>query len=219
MDVPEEARTKLRDLLERKYLHIVLQNTTDIGRTHLIELDILMEGPPIVSKPYTVPLKFCGFVEHKIKQLEEASIILQSISDWASPILVVPKKQDHMNSNKSQGSSNFNLQLCIDYRKLNSHIQPDHQIKANATLGKVISSYPLPTINGILAHFNGCKYFLTINLRSGYYHIKLSKEVAEKMASVTDKGKHIFHSVPFGINICPSPLSYILGKVLVQCSE
>ena len=46
---PEEARMKLRDLLERKYLHIIPQNMMNIGRTNLIELDIPMEGLPIVS--------------------------------------------------------------------------------------------------------------------------------------------------------------------------
>ena len=53
----------------------------DIGRTNLIKLDIPMEGPPIASKPYKVLLKYCKFVDHEIKQLEEAGIILQSMSD------------------------------------------------------------------------------------------------------------------------------------------
>ena len=89
----------------------------DIGRPNLIELDIPMEGPPIASKPYTVPLKYCEFVDHKIKQPEEVGIILQSMRDWASPILVVPKKQDHTETNNLQGSNNgkFNLWLCINY--------------------------------------------------------------------------------------------------------
>ena len=124
-----------------------------------------------------------------------------------------------MDSNNSQGSSNFILHLCINYRKLNSHIQSACQIETGSTLGKVISNYPLPTIDIILAHLNSCKYFSTLNLRSGYYHIKLSKEMAEKMAFITDKGKWIFHSLPFSIYIGPSAFSYILGKVLAQCSE
>ena len=61
--------------------------------------------------------------------------------------------------------------------------------------------------------------FSTINLRSGYYHIKLSKEAAEKTAFLTDKGKWIFYLLPFSINISLSAFSYVLGKVLVQCSE
>ena len=36
---------------------------------------------------------------------------------------------------------------------------------------------------------------------------------------MTDKGKWIFHSLPFGINIGPSAFSYILGKVLAPCTD
>ena len=42
---------------------------------------------------------------------------------------------------------------------------------------------------------------------------------SKKTAFVTDKGKWIFHSLPFGINIGPSTFSYVLGKVTMQCSE
>ena len=119
----------------------------------------------------------------------------------------------------SSKNGKFNLQLCIDYRKLNSQIQTPCQIKANGSLGKVISNYPLPTIGSILACFNDCKFFSKIDLRSGYYHIKLTKEVAERTAFVTNKGKWIFHSLPFRINIGPFAFSYVLGEVLAQCTE
>ena len=93
------------------------------------------------------------------------------------------------------------------------------QIKANGSLGKVLLNYPLPTMDNLLARFNGCKFFSTIDLRSGYYHIWLTKKAAEKTAFITDKGKWIFHSLPFGINIGPSGFSYVLGKVLVPYME
>ena len=103
------------------------------------------------------------------------------MSGWASPILVVPKKKEQAenssNSNTTASNNNkpnkneFNLRLCINYRKLNSHIITARQIKTDGSLGKVISNYPLPTINNLLARFNGCKFFSTIDLWSGYYHI------------------------------------------------
>ena len=40
VDIAEEARTKLQELLNGKYLQIILQNMMDIGRTNLIKLDI-----------------------------------------------------------------------------------------------------------------------------------------------------------------------------------
>ena len=141
--------------------------------------------------------------------------------NWASPILVVPKKQECMETINSQGSDNgkFNLQLCINYRNLNSCFQIACQIKADSSLSKVISNYPLPTIDSILACFDGYKYFSTIDLRLGYYHIKLSKEAGEKTAFITDKGKWIFHSLPFGINISPFAFSYVLGSFLCSAQS
>ena len=86
-DIPKEARTKLQELLDMKYLQIISQTATDIGRTKLTELDIPTEGPSIASKPYMIRLKYREFVDNEIKQLEEAGIILQSMSDWAQPHL------------------------------------------------------------------------------------------------------------------------------------
>ena len=102
------------------------------------------------------------------------------MSNWASPILVVPKilMAQEPKSSKKQ----FNLRLCINYRKLNSQIIMARQVKSNGTLGKVVASYPLPTIDTLLARFKDNKYFLTLDLRSGYYHIKLTKEASDKTA-------------------------------------
>ena len=91
VDIPEEVREKLQELLNNKYIHIISQTATDTGRTNLIELDIPMEGPPITLKLYTA-LHYPEFMDHEIKQWEEVAIISQSIRDWAGPILVIPKK-------------------------------------------------------------------------------------------------------------------------------
>ena len=110
----KETRMKLQQLLNEKYPQIISQNAKDIDRINLIKLDIPTDSPPIASKLYTVLLKYHEFIDHEIKQLEEAGIISQSMSDWASPILVVSKKQDCMDTDNPQGSNNgkFNLQLC-----------------------------------------------------------------------------------------------------------
>ena len=114
----------------------------------------------------------------------------------------------------STNSNKYNLRLFFDCRKLNSHIMPARQIKADGSLGKVISNRQF-----ISKGFNGCKFFSTIDLRSGYYHIMLTKEATEKTAFIIDEGKWIFHSLPFGINFGPSAFSYVLGKVLMPCTK
>ena len=92
--IPKIARERLHELLDVKYNTIVSKSAAGIDRTNLIELDIPTESTPVASKPYTVPLKYRKLVEHEIKQCEEAGIIYRSMIDWASPILVIPKKEE-----------------------------------------------------------------------------------------------------------------------------
>ena len=94
----------------------------NIGRTNLLELDIPIEGPPIASTPYSVPVKYRGCVDQEIKQLEEAGIISRSMTDWASQILVVAKKEERATPTVPKSSTNnntkhkqkLNLRLYID---------------------------------------------------------------------------------------------------------
>ena len=64
-----------------------------------------MEGPPVASKPYTIPLKYRGFVDHEIKQPEEAGIICRNMSDLPSPKLVIPKKEEQIGNSSDQKHS------------------------------------------------------------------------------------------------------------------
>ena len=50
------------------------------------------DSPPVCQKPYTLPLKHYSWVQQEIETLEWARVIKMSISLWASPIVVVPKK-------------------------------------------------------------------------------------------------------------------------------
>ena len=68
-------------------------NSEDIGQTNLITMHVdTGDNPPICQKPYTLPLKHYSWVQQEIETLECAGVIKKSISPWASPIVVVPKK-------------------------------------------------------------------------------------------------------------------------------
>ena len=59
----------------------------------LVEMEIETGNhSPIASKPYTLPLKHYEWVQKEIETLERAGIIERSISPWASPVVIVPKK-------------------------------------------------------------------------------------------------------------------------------
>ena len=88
------SRTKAAfEQLCKKYDEVISKNSGNIGKTMLIEMEIdTGNHPPVASKPYTLPLKHYEWVQHKIETLERAGIIERSISPWASPVVIVPKK-------------------------------------------------------------------------------------------------------------------------------
>ena len=120
---------------------------------------------PSAKKPYTLPLKHYDWVQQEIESLERAAIITRSVSPWASPIVIVPKK--------SAPGEPPRQRMCIDFCAVNA-LQPtvvkaDSKAKGNLTL------HPLPNIDQLYAQLRGAKVLTTLNLRSGYYHLELGK--------------------------------------------
>ena len=69
-------------------------DSSDIGKTPLIEMEIdTDDSPPITQKPYTFSLKHATWIQKELEILEKAGVIVRSVSPWASPIVVVPKRK------------------------------------------------------------------------------------------------------------------------------
>ena len=78
--------------LKEKYPEVFL-SSQDIGHTSLVTMHVdTGDSPPICQKPYTLPFKHYSWVQQEIETLECSGVIKTSISPWASPIVVVPKK-------------------------------------------------------------------------------------------------------------------------------
>ena len=97
--------------------------------------------------------------------------------------------------------------MCIDFRKLND-LQPEVH-RADSETGGNISLLPLPKIDEMYGRLKGAKYFTTLDLRSGYYHIGLSKGSKAKTAFITPFGKYQFEVMPFGLAQAPCLFSAI----------
>ena len=158
-----------------------------------------------------MPLKHYSWVQQEIKTLEHAGVIKKSISPWASPIVVVPKK--------SAPGEPPRQRMCVNFRKINE-LQPKTQRvdKQTNTQGN-LSLIPLPKIDKMYANLHGTKIFTTLDLRSGYYHIGLDKESKAKTAFVTPFGKYEFNAVPFGLAQAPAYFQQLISIVLQDCSE
>ena len=195
------------DVLCEKYPKVFSKGNEDIGQTQLVTMDIdTGDSPPVSSRPYTLALKHHRWVQEEIETLERAGVITKSMSPWASPIVVVPKK--------SQPGEPPKKRLCIDFRKIN-----DLQQKV-ITEGKskgCLSLIPLPKIDKMYAKLKGAKFFSTIDLRSGYYHIALGQDSRVKTAFVMPFGKYKFLQVPFGLAQAPAFFQHLMNKVLDNC--
>ena len=73
-------------------------------------------SPPVTQKSYTLPLKYAKWVQKELEILEKAGVIVRSVSPWASPIVVVPKR--------TAPGEPPRRRLCVDYRGINSLLPP-----------------------------------------------------------------------------------------------
>ena len=163
-------------------------------------------SPPVSSRPYTLALKHHRSVQEEIETLERAGVITKSMSPWASPIVVVPKK--------SQPGEPPRKRLCIDFRKINDLQQ---KVIIEGKSKGCLSLIPLPKIDEMYTKLKGAKFFSTIDLRSGYYHIALGKDSRAKTAFVMPFGKYEFLQVPFGLAQAPAFFQHLMNKVLDNC--
>ena len=201
-------------MLESRFGSIISRSSTDVGRTKLHTLDVqVTEGSPVFVKQYTIPLKYQNFIDNETKRLEEAGLISRSLSNWSAPCMVVPKKQDPDNPHEVQ------LRMVIDYRQLNKRIITSRVPDRNGKIGKVISNYPIPTIESLLARLEGCKYFSILDLRSGYHHIGLSEQSKPLTAFTMHSGKFQWNVLPFGTGIRVQTFSFIINKAIGHCSD
>ena len=94
------------------------------------------------------------------------------------------------------------LRMCIDYRSLN-----EVTIK---------NKYPLPRINDLFDQLQGAKYFSKVNLRSGYYQLKIRPRDVPKTAFVTRYGQYEFTVKPFGLTNAPAYFLNLMNKVFLE---
>ena len=152
--ISEDTKRNFEELKEQ-FPKVISLSNEDIGCTQLVTMDIdTGDSPPVCQKPYTLLLKHYNWVQQEIETLECAGVIRKSISQWASPIVIVPKK--------STPGKPPHRRMCIDFRKLND-LQPE-VCHADSQTGGNISLVPLPKIHKMYGKLKGAKYFTTLDL-------------------------------------------------------
>ena len=137
------------------------------------------DSPPITQKPHTLPLKHAKWVQKELEILEKAGLIVRSVSPWASPIVIIPKRTAPGEPSKRR--------LCVDYWAINSLLPPVK--KAFSKAKGILTLVPLLKIDESYAQLKGSRIYPTFDMRSGYYHIVLSEKSRPKSAFVSSFGK------------------------------
>ena len=124
----------------------------------------------------------------QVQQMLTSGVIRPSNSPWASPVVMVKKKD---------GS----LRFCIDFRQLNAATIKD--------------AHPLPRIDDLLDALHGARWFSTLDLKSGYWQVPIQERDKEKTAFRTSSGQLFeFNQVPFGLCNAPATFSRLMNSVL-----
>ena len=91
-DITEAQQNAFKDLCT-EFKDIFSTDSSNIRKTPLLEVEINTgDSLPITQKPYTLPLKHTTWVQRELEILEKSGVIVRSVSPWAIPIVVVPKR-------------------------------------------------------------------------------------------------------------------------------
>ena len=91
-EVLDKYKKEFEELCE-EYNDIFSRDSSDIGKTPLITMEIETgDSSPVCQRPYNLPLKHIDWVQKELDTLEKAGVITRSVSPWASPIVIVPKR-------------------------------------------------------------------------------------------------------------------------------
>jgi len=196
---PDIASLRLGDHLnndQKQRLYCLLTEYRDCFSFSLDELGchptakhVLDTGvnKPVNQRPYRVSYFERQEINRQVKEMLEKGIIVESISPYASPV-VLHKKPD--------GSYRF----CCDYRRLNEITKVD--------------VYPLPRIDDIFDRISGASFITTLDCMQGYHQIRMHENSQEKTAFITPDGKYEWKRLPFGLASAPSCFQRVMDDVL-----
>ena len=213
-----ETKIKLDTIID-DYSDIFSKDQYDIGLFIHKPMEIPTKGPPCISVPYTIPLKFRPWADNTINKLLEASMIQHTMSTWASPVIIVPKKGLELpKDSKTPLLVSAKLRLVCDYRKLNIKLPADFWSydKEGWRIEKhrINVPYPLLCIDKMLALIRGRKFLMTLDCTGTFHGLKLSPDAAKKSALITHLGKFKWNIAPFGLALLPSYYSKAMQDTL-----
>ena len=182
-----QQKEELLQLLQRND-DLFVQNDIDLTQTDLVEMSLeTNDHPPIAQRMRRMPFQKRALVKQHVQEMLTAGVIRPSNSPWSSPIVL---------AKKSDGSKRF----CVDYTKLN-----------DVTVG---DAYPLPNMEDLLSNLGEAKYYSSVDLKSGYWQVRMRDQDKAKTAFAVPFGLFEFNVLPFGLKGGPGMFMRMMQQVL-----
>lgn len=178
--VSHSTKSQLVEMLEQ-YQDVFSKHHPDCGEAKGFVHRIRLTDDRPFRLPYRrVPPAHYQKLRQVLTEMEEQGIIRKSVSEFASPLVMVWKK-------------NGDLRICTDFRWLNARTIKD--------------AHPLPHQADCLAALGGNSVFSTMDLTSGFYNLPMHEEDKKYTAFTTPLGLHEYNRMPQGL--CNSPASFM----------
>ncbi|KAL2236318.1 UNVERIFIED_CONTAM: Retrovirus-related Pol polyprotein from transposon opus [Sesamum indicum] len=152
-------------------------------------IETLLGVAPISIASYRMAPVELQELKKQIEELLGKGFIRPSTSPWGAPVLFVKKKDGSM-------------RLCVDYRQLNRVT--------------VKNKYPLPRIDDLLDQLKGATIFSKIDLRSGYWQLRIAENDIPKTAFRTRYGHYEFLVMPFGLTNAPAAFMALMNRTFQE---
>lgn len=161
---------------------------SSLGCTDKAEHVIKTTASPIKQRYYRVSPVLQSYIDKELEDMLSQGIVEPSKSPWASPVVMVRKKD---------GTYRF----CVDYRKLNLVTERD--------------SYPLPMVADTLDKLRDARYLSSLDLKSAFFQVPVAESSRPYTAfTVPNRGLFQFRRMPFGLTNSPATWQRLIDSVL-----
>lgn len=190
VEVPDEVAELLKEFADVMPPELPKSLPPRRATDHKIEL--VPGSKPPAKAPYRMcPLELAE-LRKQLTELLEAGLVQPSKAPYGAPVLF-QKKQD--------GS----LRMCVDYRALNKVT--------------VKNKYPVPLVTDLFDRLCKASYFTKLDLRSGYWQVRVAEGDEAKTTCVTRYGSFEFLVMPFGLTNAPATFCNLMNDVFYDCVD
>ncbi|XP_068667704.1 uncharacterized protein [Aristolochia californica] len=180
---PKEIQTVLHEYRDVMPEQLPARLPPRRGVDHRIELEPGARKP--AQAPYRMAPKELDELRRQLSELLDSGFIKPSKAPYGAPILFQTKKDGSM-------------RLCIDYRALNKVT--------------IKNKYPIPLIADLFDQLKEARVFSKLDLRSGYYQVRIAEGDEEKTTCVTRYGAYEFMVMPFGLTNAPATFCTLMNE-------